>query len=194
MDPICTSDKFSQRQPVERDNLTATKPQQTLNQLQQPHNDTLACTGRIQHPVTRKKHEVNILLDSGNSIQSCAVISLRCATDLKLKILPHKTTIGTADSSNPMTSKGKNTTAGTATTKPEHTCYSPKCDRSTQAKRRYQPGSQLPEDTQRNLNLDVWKSCITTPARRSSSNHTNTPTNDRCDHTQTCPNSSSIRC
>jgi hypothetical protein len=87
-----------------RDNLTATKPLPTLQQLQPPHNDTLSCTGRIQHPVTREKHEVNILLDSGNSIQSCAVISLRCANDLNLKILPYKTT---ADSSNSMVSQGK---------------------------------------------------------------------------------------
>ena len=90
-----------------RDNLTATKPLPILQQLQPPHNDTLSCTGRIQHPVTQEKHKVNILLDSGNSIQSCAVISFRCANDLNLKILPHKTTIGTADSSNPMVSQGK---------------------------------------------------------------------------------------
>ena len=93
--------------PVNGDNLTAQNPLPALQQLQQQHNDTLSCTGRIQHPVTKEKHKVNILVDSGNSIHSCAVISLKCANDLNLNILPQKTTIGTADSSNPMISSGK---------------------------------------------------------------------------------------
>ena len=57
--------------------------------------------------MTRQKHEVNILVDSGNSIHSCAVISLECAQKLNLPITPHRTTIGTADSSNPMITSGK---------------------------------------------------------------------------------------
>ena len=35
------------------------------------------------------------------------MISLKCAQKLALPITPHKTTIGTADSSNPMVSSGK---------------------------------------------------------------------------------------
>ena len=98
---------FSQRQPVTRDSLVAPKHVPHLQQLQLPHSDTLSCTGRLQHPVTRQKHEVNILVDSGNSVHSCAVISLKCAQKLALPITLHRTTIGTADSSKPMVSSGK---------------------------------------------------------------------------------------
>ena len=107
MDTFLTLNGFSQRQPVTRDNLAAQKALPSLQQLQQPHKDTLSCTGRIQHPVTKQKHEVNILVDSGNSVHSCAVISLKCAKELNLPILPQQTTIGTADYSNPMVSSGK---------------------------------------------------------------------------------------
>ena len=107
MDTFLTLNGFSQRQPVNRDNRAAQNSLPSLQQLQQPHNDTLSCTGQIQHPVTKQKHEVNILVDSGNSVHSCAVISLKCAEELNLPILPQQTTIGTADYSNPMVSSGK---------------------------------------------------------------------------------------
>ena len=108
MDSFLPTTGFSQRQPVTRENLTAqqaTSP--SLQQIQQKTDDTLTCKGRIHHPVTNQKHEVNVLVDTGNSIKSCAVISLKCAQDLNLPILPHKTAIGTADASNPMMTSGK---------------------------------------------------------------------------------------
>ena len=107
MDTILTPGGFSERQPVTRDKPVAENSPPSLQQLQQPHNDNLSCTGRIHHPVTQQKHEVNILVDSGNSIHACAAISLKCAQNLKLPIQPHKTTIGTADYSNPMVSSGR---------------------------------------------------------------------------------------
>ena len=51
----------------------------------------------LTYPVSNWQTRVQVLIDSGNSLDHCAAITLKCAQNLGLKLLPCNLEINTAD-------------------------------------------------------------------------------------------------
>ena len=64
----------------------------------------MTCQGELI--TTGKQTKVRILVDTGNSLDSCAAISKSKADELGLEIAPSTNTVGTASRNNSMTTCG----------------------------------------------------------------------------------------
>ena len=51
----------------------------------------------LTYPASNRQTKVQVLIDSGNSLDHCAAITLNCANSLGLKLLPCNLEINTAD-------------------------------------------------------------------------------------------------
>ena len=66
-----------------------------LLQLRQ-HNQP-SCSAMLTYPASNRQTKIHVLIDSGNSLDHCAAITLKCAQSLGLKLLPCDMEVNTAD-------------------------------------------------------------------------------------------------
>ena len=65
--------------------------------LQLGQHNQPSCSAMLTYPASNRQTKVQVLIDSGNSLDHCAAITLNCATNLGLKLLPCNLEINTAD-------------------------------------------------------------------------------------------------
>ena len=65
--------------------------------LQLGQQNQTSCSAVLTYPASNRQTKVQVLIDSGNSLDHCAAITLNCANSLGLKLLPCNLEINTAD-------------------------------------------------------------------------------------------------